>query len=90
MTANANQASNDLSSGSVACAKGSYAVTPSNSTILSPVARALYIGVSGDVAVIHPDGTTGTFKAVPVGILPVSATQVLLTGTAATDIRGLY
>lgn len=36
------------------------------------------------------DGTPVVFKAVPVGILPVSVVRVRSTGTTATDIVGLW
>lgn len=66
------------------------AVTKSDATILSPHARALYVGGAGDVAVETPDGTTATFTAVPTGtILPVQAKKVLSTGTTATAIVAL-
>lgn len=70
-------------------ARGAVAVTPSDATTLAGV-RALYIGVTGDVAVVTPGRTTSVvFKAAPVGILPVQVTKVLATGTTATDIVGL-
>lgn len=70
-------------------ADGAFAVTPSDSTTLSGV-RALYIGVTGDVAVqTRRRGTSVVFKAVPVGILPVQCVKVLATGTTATDILAL-
>lgn len=52
--------------------------------------RALYIGVSGDVAVLAPDGTTATFLSVPIGVLPVKALRVNSTGTTATNVIALY
>lgn len=64
------------------------AVTKSDSTVL-PQTRGLYVGVSGDVAVTMHGGGTATFKAAPVGILQVAVTQVLSTGTTATDILAL-
>lgn len=69
-------------------AYGAFAITPSDSTVFE--ARSLYIGVSGDVAVRTPGRTaTVIFKSVPIGVLPVRATQVLATGTTATNILGL-
>lgn len=65
------------------------AVTPHNTNELTKVSRALYIGVSGDVAVVMQDGTTLTFKAVPVGLLPIRVKIVKSTGTTATDIVAL-
>lgn len=70
-------------------ANGAFAVTASDSTTLAGV-RSLYIGVSGDVAVVTPDRATSVvFKSVPVGILPVRAVKVLSTGTTATNILAL-
>lgn len=68
---------------------GALAVTPSDSTVLAGV-RALYIGVTGDVAVIaRGTATAVTFKAAPVGILPVQVTKVMATNTTATNIVAL-
>ena len=76
------------------------AVTPSDTAKLTPYTvgngiklprcRALYIGVTGDVVVKNEAGTSVTFTAVPVGILPVSTDQVLSTGTTATNIVALF
>jgi hypothetical protein len=70
-------------------ARGGFAVTKSDSTVLTNV-RGLYVGVSGDVAVVFKDTATAvTLKAVPVGILPVQVTKVMSTNTTATDIVAL-
>jgi hypothetical protein len=69
-------------------AQGAFAVTPSDSTVIQ--ARALYVGVAGDVAVVTEGRDASVvFKAAPVGILPVQVTKVLSTGTTATNILGL-
>jgi hypothetical protein len=69
-------------------AQGAFAITPSDSTVIQ--ARALYVGVAGDVAVVTEGRDTSVvFKAAPVGILPVQVTKVLSTGTTATNILGL-
>lgn len=65
------------------------AVTTSDTVNLTKVSRALYIGVTGDVKVDMATGATVTFKAVPVGILPVRVRRVYLTGTTATNILAL-
>ena len=68
-------------------AHGAFAITKSDSTVIQ--ARALYIGVTGDVAVVTEGRTASvTFKNVPVGVLPVQVTQVLSTGTTASEIIG--
>lgn len=69
-----------------ASARGGAAVTPSDS-LTFPSARALYIGVSGDVRVDFAEGGVNILlKAAPAGILPVQVTRVYATGTTATDI----
>ena len=66
------------------------ALTLSDSADLAVPCRALYIGVTGDVSLIPANGTTAVvFKAVPVGMLHVSAKRVRQTGTTATDIVAL-
>ncbi len=66
------------------------AVTPNDSADLPVAANRLYIGVAGDVTCI-PVGQAGSvlFKAAPVGILNVSVSRVLATGTTATNILAL-
>lgn len=68
--------------------RGATAVTTSDSA--ANPATALYIGVTGDVAVLpYGNSTSVVFKAVPVGILPVRVSKVLATGTTATNILAL-
>lgn len=75
--------SNDISP-----AKGAFAVTPSDT--VANVARALYIGVAGDVKVTTPNNATAVvFKAHPVGYLLCQVTLVWSAGTTATNILGL-
>ena len=68
------------------------AVTKSDATVLSPVPRALYIGVGGDVVVtMAADGSDVTFANVPTGTkLPVRVSKVKSTGTTASSIVALY
>jgi hypothetical protein len=74
----------------VAPAVHGFAVTPSDSTDLSEIVRALYIGAPGDVATILKSGATVTFKNLAAGtILPVRASRIKATGTTAADIIGL-
>ena len=73
----------------ISSAFGAVAVTKSDATVI-PTTRGLYIGVAGDVVVTMAHGQTPiTFKAAPVGVLPIQVTQVL-AATAATDILALY
>jgi hypothetical protein len=69
-------------------ARGAFAITPHDTN--ANVAQGLYIGVTGDVAVVTRDRATSVvFKAVPVGMLRVEVLKVLSTGTTATNILGL-
>jgi len=52
--------------------------------------RAIYVGGTGDVAVVTVGGNAVTFKAVPVGtILPIEVNIIKSTGTTATLMLGL-
>lgn len=79
----------DLNSpASVAPYSDAATVTKSDSTVVA--FRALYVGGTGDVAVITDGGTTLTFETVPAGtVLPIVVSKVLSTGTSATKIVGL-
>lgn len=76
-------------SADIATAFDAVAVVKSDATVF-PKTRALYIGVTGDVAVRMAGGTSVTFKAVPVGILQVQVDMVKSTSTTATDMLALY
>lgn len=72
-------------------ARDAAAVTPSDSAQISPVARALYVGGSGDIKLVTEEGTTVTFQDIVAGsILPVKATKVFATDTTATNIVALF
>lgn len=72
-------------------ANGVEVVSPSDSTDLTKVSRALYIGSGGNVAVIMVDGSTGNFASVPTGaILPVRVSRVTNANTTASSILSLY
>lgn len=68
-------------------------LTKSDTTAFAPT-RALYVGGAGDVTVQMGNGvaaTPVTFKAVPAGTtIPIGATQLLSTGTTATNCMALY
>lgn len=64
-------------------------VTPSDTTDLVRVTRALNVATSGTVALVTADGqTVDVFVAAGV-IFPIRATRILATGTTATGVRGL-
>lgn len=71
-------------------AHGAVALTKSDVTIFDTT-RAIYVGGTGDVAVIMADGQTPiVFSAVAVGIFPIQITQLLSTSTTATNVIALY
>lgn len=69
-------------------------VTKSDSTDLTlngSAPRALYIGTTGDVAVIAAGDTAAvTFSSVPVGWFPIAVRKVMSTNTTASNIVALY
>jgi len=71
-------------------ATGGVAVTPSNTVDLTRAARALYIGVSGDVKIIGLNGNDVTFVAHPVGYVQCGAKRVYASGTTALSIVALF
>jgi hypothetical protein len=72
-------------------ADDAVAVTPSDSTDLATVTRALYVGGAGAVAVQMLGGEEVTFAAVPAGtVLPVRVQRVMASGTTATLIIALW
>ena len=67
------------------------AVTASDSTNLTSLCRALYIGGDGNVAAVFPDDSVVTFSGLTAGsILPVRVKRVNATNTTATNIVALY
>jgi hypothetical protein len=68
------------------------AVTPSDTENLAYGCRGLYIGGTGDVAVVFAASPTPVvFKAAPAGTtLPVQPLRVNDTETTATDIVAMF
>lgn len=62
----------------------------SDSTNLAVVPRAIYVGVSGDVAAVGIDGTVCIFKSMAVGWHPIRPRRINSTNTTATNIIGVY
>lgn len=71
-------------------ASGGFPISPSDSTDLVEVTRAVYIGTGGAIAGIMQGGEEVTFISVPGGtLLPVRLRRIKATGTTATALVGL-
>lgn len=54
-------------------------------------ARGIFVGVGGNVNVVHPDGSTFTYQGVAAGtILAVQNIWVKATGTTASGLGAIY
>ncbi len=70
---------------------GGEAVTPHNTTELTNVSRAIYVGVGGNITALMADDTVILFTAVPQGtLLPIRVKRINSTGTTATTMISLY
>lgn len=69
-------------------ASGGAAVVPSDTVDLAFVARALYVGGVGNLALVTVDGSAITLVDA-YGWVPVRAMRVRATGTTATSIVAL-
>jgi len=68
-----------------------FTITPDDNIELTDLARALYVGEAGNLAVTLFDGTVLTFVGVPAGtFLPIRVRKVRSTNTTASSILGLY
>lgn len=69
-------------------------ITPHDTNLLAQTTRAIYVGVSGDVAVvIEGDGASGTpvvYKSVPIGYLIGKFIKVRVTATTATNMVAVW
>lgn len=68
-----------------------FDITPDDSSSLTVVTKALYVGEAGDLVVVSQRNSTPvTFRNVPSGfILDIRAKAVHATGTSASNIIGL-
>ena len=70
-------------------AGGAKEITPSDSEI--EVTKGVYIGTSGDLAVVMEDGSEVTFTALPAGVFhPLRVRKIKAGGTTASGIVGVY
>jgi hypothetical protein len=67
-------------------------VTPHDSTALTDIPKALYVGTAGNITMRGVNGTSdAVWKNVPAGTtLPFRAQFIRATGTTAADILALY
>jgi hypothetical protein len=67
------------------------AITPSD-TVNIPTGwtRSIYVGVTGDVALVDQNDAVVVWKAVPVGILPMRAKRINSTATTATNMVAIW
>jgi hypothetical protein len=67
-----------------------FVVTPSDVDDLPYIARELYVGVAGDVSVVHQgDSVAVVYKGVS-GLICGMIRKVTATNTTATDISARY
>ncbi|MCC5973627.1 MAG: hypothetical protein JJT81_06200 [Rubellimicrobium sp.] len=70
---------------------GGFAISPSDTTDLAVMPRAIMVAGGGNVAAVMQDGMTLTLPALGPGMIhPFRIRRVLATGTTATGILGLY
>jgi hypothetical protein len=65
-------------------------VVPSDATVLATPTRAIWVGVTGNIAVRMRGQNLVTFSNVPVGMLPVQVDKILSTGTTATTMLAIW
>lgn len=70
-------------------ANNTFSITPTDDVDVPVKARAIYVGVQGDLAIKDQGGTIVIFKGAQ-GFLPIRPLEVRATGTTATDIIGVY
>ena len=72
-------------------AGGAFAVTPHATDLLPNATRGLWVGGAGDVAGYMVNGDQVTFSGIQAGtLLPIRLARVLVAGTTATQMVGLY
>ena len=67
-----------------------FAIVPHDTTELSEVTRAIYVGAGGALAVTLQSGAELVLQGVAAGtLLPLRARRIKATGTSASAIVGL-
>lgn len=71
-------------------ASNAVLVTPSDSTDLTYVSRAVYVGTTGNMKVTMQDSGTVLFTGIPAGTtLPIRVSRIWSTTTTASTIIAL-
>ena len=66
-------------------------ITPSDSTDLDDLARAIYVGGAGNIAAVQHDGTVVNFIGAVAGtVLPIAVRRINSTNTTATNLVALH
>jgi hypothetical protein len=68
---------------------GAYAITTSNTTVLSPTTRAITVTGNGNISIEWTSGVT-TVEPVVSGVYYYYKVRKVLTNSTATGIRGYY
>lgn len=66
------------------------AVTPSDTVDLPVGCVGIYVGTTGDLAMVDAEGDVVVFATVPVGYYELSPTRINATATTADDIVAVY
>ena len=79
-----------FASSNVAVGVSCFAITPHASTNFVRRARAIYVGIGGDITVVNPDNTTCLLVGVGQGsIIPAECIRINAIGTTAASLVGL-
>lgn len=79
----------DFQSGLESPAIRAFEITPSDTTDLAEVSRALNVNTSGTVRLTTIGGTTATVQIAAGVAFPIRTTRIWSTGTTATGIVAL-
>jgi len=72
-------------------AQRGFAITPNDAADLAAETRGLWIGASGDLALVLASGDeVSLVGAVGGSVLPLRVRRIKATGTTATQLVGLY
>ena len=67
------------------------AITPSNTTDLDGLTKAVYVGGAGNLVAVDWTGATCTFTGVLAGtVLPIRVRRINSTSTTATNLVALF